>query len=186
MVDPASEINGRPQKIKSGPMIYGEQVVDPDCVVGQNEWWVRNGEPAMNDGPIMHDRPGIHSGPFLHAGLRISVECKQYIWVKRHSGNLQLVPPFILNKHIQPFWISNQKYHCYMNSMIQLLFSILRTISHNFQWVRSSLSKCLFETAHGTSSSTDVDAIIFLLVQYDTFYEIQIRQGRSECLMMLI
>ena len=48
-----------------------------------------------------------------------------------------------------------------MNSVIQLLFSILRTISHNFQFnssMEGSLSKFLFETAHSASISTDVDS----------------------------
>ena len=60
-----------------------------------------------------------------------------------------------------------------VSSVIQLLFSILRTISHNFQFNSStegSLSKFLFETTHSASSSTDVDALKFRLVQYDKFY----------------
>ena len=53
------------------------------------------------------------------------------------------------------------KYQCYLNSMIQLLVPILRTICHNFQFnsrTEGSLSKGLFETAHNVSDSTDVDA----------------------------
>ena len=76
-----------------------------------------------------------------------------------------------------------------MNSVIQLLFSILRTISHIFQSnciTETSLSQFLFETAHSAFSSTDVDALKFRLKLYDTFYERQIQQGNSECLMMLI
>ena len=56
---------------------------------------------------------------------------------------------------------------------IQLLFSILRTISHNFQFNSStedSISKFLFGIARSASSSTDVDALKFRLVQYDKFY----------------
>ena len=55
-----------------------------------------------------------------------------------------------------------------MDSMIHLLFSILRTISHD------------------ASSSTDVYAFKFWMVQYDTFYGDQIQQDILECLMMLI
>ena len=100
-----------------------------------------------------------------------------------------LVAPYILNKHIHPFGISNPKYLCYMNSVIQLLFSILRTISHNFQLNSStegSLSKFLFETAHSASSSTDVDALKFRLVQYDKFYGGQNQEDASECLMLIV
>ena len=80
------------------------------------------------------------------------------------EASWHLVAPFILNKHIHPIGISNPKYHCYMNSVIQLLFSILRTISHNFQFdssMEGSLSKFLFRTAHSASSSTDVNALKF-------------------------
>ena len=73
--------------------------------------------------------------------------------------------------------------------MIQLLFSILRTISQNFQFNSStegSISKFLFEMARSVSSSTDVDALKFRLVQYDKFYSGEQQEGASECLMMLI
>ena len=104
------------------------------------------------------------------------------------EASCHLVAPFILNKHIHPFGIIN---HCYMNSVTQLcdLFSILRTISHNFQFNSStegSISKFLFEIAHSASSSTDVDALKFRLVQYDKFYGGEQQEDASECLMILI
>ena len=76
-----------------------------------------------------------------------------------------------------------------MNSVIQLLFSILKTTSHNFQFHSStegSISKFLFDTAHSASSSTDVDALKFRLIQYDTFYGGEKQEDASECLTMLI
>ena len=76
-----------------------------------------------------------------------------------------------------------------MNSVIQLLFSILRTIGHNLQFNSSTegcLSNFLFETAHNASNSTDMDALKFRLVQYDIFYDGQNQQDDSECFMMLI
>ena len=105
------------------------------------------------------------------------------------QASCQLVPPFTLNKYIHPFGISNPKYHCYMNFVTKLLFSILRRISHNFQFnssMEGSLSKFLFETAHSASSFTDVDVLKFQLVQYDTFYSGQIQQDSLQCFMMLI
>ena len=45
------------------------------------------------------------------------------------QASCRLVPPFSLNKHIHPFGMSNPKYHCYMVSVIQLLFSILWVIT---------------------------------------------------------
>ena len=76
-----------------------------------------------------------------------------------------------------------------MNSVIQLLFSILRTISQNFQFNSStegSISKFLFEIAYSESSSTYVDALKFLLVQCDKFYSGEQQEDASECLMMPI
>ena len=76
-----------------------------------------------------------------------------------------------------------------MNSVIQLLFSILRTISQIFQCNSStegSISKFLFEKVCRASSSTYVDALKFRLVQYDKFYSGEQQEDASECLMMLI
>ena len=71
------------------------------------------------------------------------------------EASCHLVASFILNKYIHLFGTINPQNHCYMNSVIQLLFSILRTISHNFQFNSStegSMSKFLFEIACSASS----------------------------------
>ena len=76
-----------------------------------------------------------------------------------------------------------------MNSVIQLLFSILRTISQNVLFNSStegSISKFLFEITCSASSSTDVDVLKFRLVQYDKFYSGKQQEDASECLMMLM
>ena len=76
-----------------------------------------------------------------------------------------------------------------MNSVIQLLFSILRRTSHNFQFnsrTEGSISEFLFGIARSASSPTDVDALKFRLVQYDKFYSGEQQEDASECLMMLI
>ena len=73
------------------------------------------------------------------------------------------------------------------NSIVVLL-PILRTISHDFQFnssTESSLSKCLFETAHSAFNAMDVDALKFRVVQY-IFYNGQIQQDNSVYLMLLI
>ena len=44
----------------------------------------------------------------------------------------------------------------------------------------------MFEIAHSASSSTDVDALKFWLVQYDKFYGGEKQEDASEYLMMLI
>ena len=105
------------------------------------------------------------------------------------EASCHLVVPFILNKHIHPFGTINPQSHCYMNSVIQLLFSILRTISQNFQFNSSTegfIPKYLFEIACSALSYTDVDALKFRLVQYDKFYSGEQQQDALECLTMLI
>ena len=105
------------------------------------------------------------------------------------QASCRVVLPFILNKHTHPLGISNPKYHCYMNSVTHYSVSTIRPTSHNFQFncsMRNSLSTCLYETAHRSSSSTNVDALKFRLAQYDAFYDGQIQQDSSECLTMLI
>ena len=101
----------------------------------------------------------------------------------------QLVLPYSLNIHIHPFGIVNPKNHCYLNSVIQLLLPILRTISYDFQFNSSTegtLSKYMLETAYNAYSSTDVDVLKFQLVQYNQFYDGKNQQDSSECLLMLI
>ena len=78
-------------------------------------------------------------------------------------------------------WFNNA--HCYKNYVIQLLLSILRTISQNFQFnsnSEGSISKFLFEIAYSALSSTDVDALKFRLVQYDKFYSGEQHEDTSE------
>ena len=101
----------------------------------------------------------------------------------------QLVLPYSLNIHIHPFGIVNPKNHCYLNSVIQSLLPILRTISYDFQFYSSTegtLSKYMLETAYNAYSSTDVDVLKFQLVQYNQFYDGKNQQDSSECLLMLI
>ena len=105
------------------------------------------------------------------------------------SGICLMYEPHCLNIHIHPFGIVNPKNHCYLNSVIQLLLPILRTISYDFQFNSSTegtLSKYMLETAYNAYSSTDVDVLKFQLVQYNQFYDGKNQQDSSECLLMLI
>ena len=56
----------------------------------------------------------------------------------QETGILPVDSAIILNKNVHPFG----KYHCYLNSAIQLPFPILRTISHNFQFNSGTKSWC--------------------------------------------
>ena len=117
-------------------------------------------------------------------------ENSNYTQVSRDAeASYHLVAPFILHKHMHPFGFVNPLNHCFINSVIQLLFSILRTIRQNFQFNSStegSISRFIFEIACSASRSTDVDALKFRLIQYDKFYSSEQQEDASECLMMLI
>ena len=104
---------------------------------------------------------------------------------QRASGQTQLLITLISGYAN----IVNPKNHCYLNSVIQLLLPILRTIIYDFQFNSSTegtLSKYMLETAYNAYSSTDVDVLKFQLVQYNQFYDGKNQQDSSECLLMLI
>ena len=110
--------------------------------------------------------PSVPHYPHMPPSVPLRDENFNNTYVSRKAqASCHLVAPFILNKHIHPFGISNPKYHCYMNHMIQLLFSILRNSS-----TEDSLVKFIFESTHSASSSTDVDTPKFRLVQHDNIY----------------
>ena len=65
-----------------------------------------------------------------------NVNFNDYTYV---SGDLrlccQLFPPYAIDKHMLPFGIKNPKNHCYLNSVIQTLMPILRTIGYTCQFI---------------------------------------------------
>ena len=77
----------------------------------------------------------------------------------------------------------------FLNSVLQLIFSIFRNNSYTSPFNSSTegtLLKCLFQTAHNARNSKDVDALRIKLVRQDTFYNGQNQQDSTECLLMLI
>ena len=101
----------------------------------------------------------------------------------------QLHPPLLINEHKRPFGITNLKFQFFLNSVLQLIFSIFRNNSYTSPFNSSTegtLLKCLFHTAHNACHSKDVDALKFHLVRHDTFYNGQNQQDSTECLLMLI
>ena len=97
------------------------------------------------------------------------------------------LPLIIEHKH--PFGIKNPKFQCFLNSVLQLIFSIFRNDSYTSPFNTSTegtLLKCLLQTAHNACNSKDVDALKFQLVRRDIFYNGQNQQDSTECLLMLI
>ena len=101
----------------------------------------------------------------------------------------QLHPPLLKNEHKHPFGIKNPKFQCFLNSVLQLIFSIFRNNSYTSPFNSSSegtLLTCIFHTAHSARNSKDMDALKFQLVRHDAFYDGQNQQDNTECLLMLI
>ena len=97
------------------------------------------------------------------------------------------LPLIIEHKH--PFGLKNPKFQCFLNSVLQLIFSIFRNNSYTSPFNSSTegtLLKCLLQTAHNACNSKDVDALKFQLVRRDIFYNGQNQQDSTECLLMLI
>ena len=83
----------------------------------------------------------------------------------------------------------NPKFQCFFNSVFQLIFSIFRNNSYTSLFNSSTegtLLKCMLQTAHNACNSKDVDALKFQLVRHDIFYNGQIQEDSTECLLMLI
>ena len=55
----------------------------------------------------------------------------------------QLHPPLVLNEHNHPFGIKNAKFQCFLNSVLQLIFSIFRNISYTSPF-NSSMEGAIF------------------------------------------
>ena len=72
-----------------------------------------------------------------------------------------------------PLWHKEPQFQYFINSVLQLIFSIFRNnnyTSHFNSSTEGTLLKCLFQTAHSVCNSKDMDALKFQLVHYDTFY----------------
>ena len=102
------------------------------------------------------------------------------IWLPLLFWTNTSTPSELLTKQIIVIWILWPGY-----SFRFLEQSVI--ISHLISVpTEGSISKFLFQTAHSVSSSTDVGALKFRLVQYDKFYDGEKQEDASECLTMLI
>ena len=95
----------------------------------------------------------------------------------------------LITEHTHPFGLKNPKFQCFLNSVLQLIFSIFRNYSYTSPLNSSTedtLLKCMLQTAQNACNSKDVDALKFQLVHHDVFYNGQNQQDSTECLLMLI
>ena len=92
----------------------------------------------------------------------------------------------LINEHKHPFGLKNPKCQCFLNSVLQSMFSIFRNNSYTSLFNSSTegtLLKCMLETAHNACNSKDVDALKFQLVRHDIFYNGQNQKDCTECLL---
>ena len=91
--------------------------------------------------------------------------------------------------HLHPFGIPNPRNHCFMNAVLQALFSVLRARLHNCQFASSTegvIAETLCGAARAASASAEVGKLKSLLAQYSSFYSGFTQEDASECLFMLL
>ena len=93
------------------------------------------------------------------------------------------------DNHLHPFGIPNPRNHCFMNAVLQALFSVLRAGLHNCQFASSTegvIAETLCSAAKAASASGEVGKLKSLLSQYSSFYNGFTQEDASECLFMLL
>ena len=106
-----------------------------------------------------------------------------------NSGNLPHIPKLITSSHVHPFGIRNPKNHCFVNVILQMIHSVLRTTHQKMYFkncVEGKISECLFDTAHKTPSAQEVETLKLQLSTYNNFFTGETQEGACECLMLLI
>ena len=100
-------------------------------------------------------------------GLRREIGVSNY--EAYNSGNLPQIP------NVHPFCIKNPENHCYVNVILQIIYSVLRTTHQKIYMnncVEGKISECLFDTEHKTSGTQEALKLQlstcngFLLVKY--------------------
>ena len=106
-----------------------------------------------------------------------------------YSGNLPHIPKFTSSSHVHPFGIKNPKNHCFVNVILQFIYSVLRFTHQNMyinNCVEGIILECLFNTAHTTPSAQEVETPKLQLSTYNRFFTGEIQEDACECLMLLI
>ena len=49
-----------------------------------------------------------------------------------HSGNLPHIPKLTSSNHVHPFGIKNHKTHCFINVILQFIYSVLRSTQQKY------------------------------------------------------
>ena len=92
-----------------------------------------------------------------------------------YSGNLPHIPKLTSSSHVHPFGIKNPKKHCFVNVILQIIYSVLRYTQQKMNMnncVKGKISECLFDTAHKTPSAQEVETLNLnlQLSTYNSFF----------------
>ena len=106
-----------------------------------------------------------------------------------NSGSLPHIPELTTSSHVHPFGIMNPKNHCFVNVILQIIYSVLRTTHQKMYFnycVEGKLPECLFDRAHKTPSAQEVETLKLQLSTYNSFFAGETQEDACECLMLLI
>ena len=106
-----------------------------------------------------------------------------------NSGNLPHIPKLTTSSHVHHFGIRNPKNHCFVNVILQIIYSVFEDHSPKMYFnncVEGRISECLFETAPKAPSAQEVKTLKLQLSTYNSFFTGETQDGACECLMLLI
>ena len=109
---------------------------------------------------------------FLYHTLSCSSN-KQGKYEAYFSGNLPHITKMTSSSHVHPFGIKNPKKHCFVNAILQIIHSVLRSTHQQIyinNCVEDKISECLFDTAHKTPSAQEVETLKLQLSTYNNFF----------------
>ena len=106
-----------------------------------------------------------------------------------YSGNLPHIPKSTSSSHVHPFGIKNPKKHCFINVILQIIRSVLRSTQqkiHINNCVKGQTTVPAHKTAHKTPSAQEVETLKLQLSTYNSFFTGEIQEDACECLMLRI
>ena len=90
-----------------------------------------------------------------------------------YSGNLPHIAKLTSSSHVYHFGIKDPKNHCFVNVILQIIYSVLRSTHQKIyinNCVEGKISECLFDTAHKTRSAQEVETLKLQLSTYNSFF----------------
>ena len=90
-----------------------------------------------------------------------------------YSGNLPHISKLTSSSQVHYFGIKNPKNHCFINVILQIIYSVLRYTQHKLHidnCVEGKIPEGIFDTAHKTPSAQEVETLRLQLSTYNSFF----------------